>query len=210
MNTTVHYINGTPMTEKDFAARMPCSMCQGGTWFTARDYVKNGEHDEDYKDLICNACITKYRKPMTAVKYYKTDTLDDESALINHLVCEIIGTRKTMDKSELEALRKAHDEFSTTGKCKKHIWKDASPVKTKEGTFVFKGCLVCLLGQVKHDGKVYQDQLPKLVSWIVHKGLSIEKAQKQKEDELIEANIKADISFEGLFDDDESLNIQFV
>ena len=187
-----HYINGTKKPKEE--QEKHCNTCDDGKKYLDEEYIKTQQFSSDYEERICGGCNTKYRiKRKQADKMLNKSCKDCPNVTGDTESCdnkeddylcpgnEELIFKKILDKEvkevDIETI-KAMETFELIGMCP-HVWVNSKPFHTGEGYFTIENCRVCKLGKLNYNGKMYQDDVMSLVTWLAHNGIKKLKQETQ-------------------------------
>ena len=175
-----HHINGR--IKADTLQQEFCPVCKHGESFEHEEHIRSREFGWKNDEMICDTCYTKYIVPTKPAKritgsYCNDCQFSDCGNCLqgaDGIFCKgsIPYYIKTLEGTKMnEQLIKDLDIFKKTRKCPQHHWVESNPFKTDEGTFVITSCAVCHLARVNYNGKLYEDNIMKVVNWIGSNGI---------------------------------------
>jgi len=192
-------INGKELSqrEQDFF----CPKCRNGDIFLSKPrQIKTDSLSSNYNEYNCVECNSVYRieriipeleiETETGVTIYENElenfdydqTINKKNKIYFALLIdkEFREAKNKMMFEHPEAILKAKDEYMRTGKCKKHIWIESHPIKTSEGEFIIKNCLICKLAYVNYKNKRIKGKMFELVNFLAMRNIhNLEKEKKK-------------------------------
>jgi len=130
--------------------------------------------------------LDQIESPETEIKAPKYLTIEDLKTTLGHQYFALLIDKEFREaKNKMmfehpEAILKAKDEYMRTGKCKKHIWIESHPIKTSEGEFIIKNCLICKLAYVNYKNKRIKGKMFELVNFLAMRNIhNLEKEKKK-------------------------------